>query len=37
MIAVVEMLFADDIRHFGYSFETAAPSHRISGPLRSLR
>jgi hypothetical protein len=36
-IAVVEVLFADDIRHFGYSFETAAPSRRISGPLRTLR
>lgn len=37
MIAVVEALFADDIRHFGYGFETAAPSRRISGPLHTLR
>lgn len=36
-IAVVQNLFVDDIRHFGYTFDRAAPSRRISGPLHARR
>jgi len=37
MVDMVQAMFADDIRHFGYSFEERAPSHRISGRLSCRR
>jgi|GEM_PF-1552656 len=36
-IGAVRRMFADDIRHFGYEFETTKPSRRVSGPLSRPR
>lgn len=37
MIDFVAERFADDIRHFGYAFESREPAERRSGPLKRPR
>jgi Sulfotransferase family len=37
MIDFVAERFADDIRHFGYTFESREPAERRSGPLKRRR